>query len=47
MDTRKQGRTYVHCPKCGQPIRSDERLKNHMARCLATGQWKEARRARS
>ena len=37
----------MHCPKCGQPIRSDERLRNHMDRCLATGRWKEARRARS
>ena len=47
MDTRKPGRMYVTCPKCGQSVRSDERLKNHMERCLATGQWKEARRARS
>jgi endogenous inhibitor of DNA gyrase (YacG/DUF329 family) len=47
MDTRKQGRLYVTCPKCGQSVRSEERLKNHMGRCLATGQWKEARRARS
>ena len=26
MDTRKQGRLYVTCPKCGQPVRSEERL---------------------
>ena len=37
MDTRKKGKIYPHCPKCGQPIRSEERLKNHLARCLATG----------
>ena len=47
MDTRKQGRIYHTCPKCGSPIRSMERLKNHLTRCLATGQWKEVRRARS
>jgi uncharacterized Zn finger protein len=47
MDTMKQGRMYATCPKCGQGLRSDERLKNHMVRCLATGRWKEARRARS
>ena len=39
MDTRKSGKHYVHCPKCGQPIRSDERLKNHAVRCLGTGKW--------
>ena len=44
MDTRKQGRMYVTCPKCGQPIRSMERLKNHQERCLATGHWKEGKR---
>ena len=44
MDTRKPGRMYVTCPKCGQPVRSHERLKNHMTRCLATGRWKEARK---
>jgi uncharacterized protein (DUF983 family) len=47
MDTTKQGRIYHTCPKCGQGLRSVERLKNHQERCLATGQWKEARRARS
>jgi len=37
MDTLKKGKIYPHCPKCGQPIRSEERLKNHLNRCLATG----------
>ena len=37
MDTRKPGRVYVHCPKCGAPVRSEERLRNHMVRCLGTG----------
>ena len=46
MDTRKQGRLYVHCPKCGQPVRSEERLKNHMERCLGTGQWRTAKKAK-
>lgn len=45
MDTRKQGRLYVHCPKCGQPVRSEQRLKNHVERCLATGQWRKKRHA--
>lgn len=40
MDTRKQGKVYVHCSLCGQPVRSEERLKNHMERCLGTGKWK-------
>ena len=45
MNTLKQGRMYVTCPKCGQPIRSEERLRNHKERCLATGRWaKESRK---
>ena len=43
MDTRKPGRMYVHCPKCGQPVRSEERLKNHLVRCQATGQFRNKR----
>lgn len=46
MDTRKPGHVYVHCPKCGQPVRSEERLKNHMDRCLGTGQWRTAKKAK-
>lgn len=46
MDTRKPGHLYVHCPKCGQPIRSEERLKNHMDRCLGTGQWRNAKKSK-
>ena len=45
MDTRKEGRMYVHCPKCGQPVRSEARLEGHMARCEATGQWRKKRSA--
>ena len=44
MDTRKPGKIYVHCPKCGQPVRSEERLRNHSdprwSRCLGTGKWR-------
>ena len=43
MDTRKQGKQYVSCPKCGQSVRSEARLKNHLVRCLATGQWRKSR----
>lgn len=28
------------CPKCGQVLRSEQRMRNHQARCLATGKWK-------
>ena len=45
MDTRKPGKLYVTCPKCGQGVRSEERLKGHMARCLATGRWRKKRSA--
>ena len=40
MDTRKTGKLYVTCPKCGAGLRSAERLKAHLGRCLATGKWK-------
>lgn len=29
----------VTCEKCGQIIRSEARLKNHLKRCIATGNW--------
>ena len=45
MDTRKAGKVYVACPKCGQGVRSEARLKNHMVRCLATGQWRKKKSA--
>jgi hypothetical protein len=45
MDTRKPGKSYVPCPKCGQGVRSEERLKNHMVRCLGTGKWRKKRSA--
>ena len=45
MDTRKQGKVYVSCPKCGQGLRSKERLKNHLDRCEATGKWRKNRYA--
>ena len=45
MDTRKPGKQYVTCPKCGQGVRSEERLKGHLERCLATGQWRKKRSA--
>lgn len=43
MDTRKPGRIYVRCPKCGQGLRSEERMRNHQVRCQATGQWRTKR----
>ena len=44
-DTRKVGKVYVSCPKCGQGVRSEERLAGHMVRCEATGQWRKKRSA--
>ena len=43
MDTRKAGKVYVTCPKCGQAVRSEERLRNHLVRCEATGKWRKSR----
>ena len=43
MDTRKAGKVYVTCPKCGQGVRSEERLEEPYG--SVSGHWPMAEEA--